>query len=204
MKIVTILFLLIIVIVSTGNIGSAYSVPKQVSSNSISLVDLLADNFNDENGGIPELDYANFTNWDVSDGTFDLIGNGSFDFFPQNGLYVDLDGSTENPGILKSKADFTLERGIYYLQFDIAGSQRGDINTVTVRLANVFSEQFTLESNEPFLTINRTIIVTEPITGHLSFELTAGGGDNVGLILDEVKLSVNLLSEILYLPHVVK
>jgi hypothetical protein len=61
-------------------------------------------------------------------GSVDLIGaNGSFDFFPGNGHYVDLDGSTgdgHNPaGQLTSVLSFG--PGSYTLSFSLGGNHRG-------------------------------------------------------------------------------
>ena len=56
------------------------------------------DDFNAENGGVGQTNYTGFANWAVQDGTVDLIGNGFFDFFPGNGLYVDVDGSSGDAG----------------------------------------------------------------------------------------------------------
>ena len=148
---------------------------------------LLDDNFDSENGGQGVFNYDNFANWDVMDGSVDLLGNGYYDFLPGNGLYVDLDGTTSDAGNLVSKTAFILEPGDYVLEFRLAGSQRGEVNTVTVTLGSVFSEEFTLESDEPFTTITRNISVLEPTIGKLSFDHS--GGDDFGLLLDNVKLT---------------
>jgi len=67
---------------------------------------LLSDNFDGENGGSPTLNYYGFKNFTVSAGSVDLIGNGYFDAYPGNGLYVDLAGSTSQYGALTSKLTF--------------------------------------------------------------------------------------------------
>ena len=61
---------------------------------------IFSDNFDGENGGVGALNYTGFANFSVSNGLVDLIGNGFFDFLPGNGLYVDLDGSTSDAGVL--------------------------------------------------------------------------------------------------------
>ena len=48
----------------------------------------------------PRLNYNSFSQFSVTNGTVDLIGNGFFDFYPSQGRYVDLDGSTGNAGLL--------------------------------------------------------------------------------------------------------
>jgi hypothetical protein len=152
---------------------------------------LLSDDFNMEHGGAGIVNYARFAHWTVSNGAVDLIGHGFYDYFPQHGLYVDLDGSTAAAGTLTSRTTFPLAPGSYTLQFSLAGSQRNDTNTATVRLGDVYVEQFTLTSNEPFRVITRTIIIGKATHGDLSFVLTAGGGDYVGLLLDDVYLVQN-------------
>lgn len=122
-------------------------------------------------------------------GTIDIIGASLFDLLPGNGNYVDLDGSGGGPGLLSSKTTFTLLPGVTYtLQFDLAGSQRGDVNTVAVGLGAAFSESFTRNSGDPFTTVTRTITVAAPTVANLTF-LNNGPGDNVGALLDRVSLS---------------
>jgi hypothetical protein len=152
---------------------------------------LLSDNFDAENGGVAgpgtsTRNYNAFANWNVIDGTVDLSGPGDFNVLPGNGLYLDLDGSTADSGILESKTTFNLPAGTYRLMFNLAGNRRGGVDRVTVTLGSVFSEAFELPSNAGFTTIVRNIVVTSATSGKLSFE--NAGGDNVGLILDAVSL----------------
>ena len=149
---------------------------------------VFSDNFDSENGGTGVLNYNAFANWTVSGGTVDLIGNGFFDFYPGNGLYIDLDGSTSSAGLLTSSPGLSLAPGTYTLQFALGGSQRGDINTVRVSLGSLFSESFTLASVDPLALITRTIVVSAPTSAALDFQNS--GGDNIGAILDNVSLSI--------------
>jgi hypothetical protein len=141
---------------------------------------VLFDDFNGENGGTGVLNYTGFTNWTVSGGTVDLIGNGYFDFFPTNGLYVDLDGSTGAAGLL---ADGPFAAGKYVLSFWLAGSQRGDTNSVLVGFGGT-SDTITLASSVPFTLYTYSFTAAAPF--QLSFH--NAGGDNVGLLLDNVTL----------------
>jgi hypothetical protein len=153
----------------------------------------LQDNFdseNSENGGVRVLNYDNFANWNVRDGSVDLIAENQF--LSGDGLLVDLDGSTEDAGVLESKATFTFKRGdTVNLSFKLAGDQRNfgsPTNSAIVSLGSLFNETFTLLPFEPLTTYTRSFSVTEAISANLSFEGT--GGDNVGLLLDDVELSV--------------
>jgi hypothetical protein len=94
---------------------------------------LLFDNFDAENGGVGQLNYFNFANFTVSNagtgGAVDLIGNGFFDFYPGNGLYVDVCGSSSQCGVLTTKTVFGA--GSYTVTLGLGGNARSSINDVT-------------------------------------------------------------------------
>lgn len=147
---------------------------------------IFADNFNSYNGGNGALNFTNFGgNWNVSAGTIDLIGNGFFDFIPGNGLYIDLDGSTNDSGLFSH--NFSLGPGTYTLQFDLAGTHRNTTDSVTVTLGALYSETFTLASNDPLTTYLRTITVVAPTNAALGFQ--DASNNNIGILLDNVSLS---------------
>ena len=105
---------------------------------------LLEDTFNTENGGVGALNYATLAHWNITNGSVDLIGNGYYDFYPGNGLYLDLDGSTGNAATLESKSIFSLAAGTYELRFDLGNSPgQANPNIAEVRIGTVFSEDFT-------------------------------------------------------------
>ncbi len=114
----------------------------------------------------------------------DLIGNGFFDFYPGNGLYVDLDGSTGQAGLMATNNTFAA--GTYNLQFDLGGSQRGDSNDVTVSLGN-YTHTFTVASSDPLVTVVVSNVTVSGPGSVLSFQ--NAGGDNVGAILDNVNVN---------------
>lgn len=167
---------LILGLSTVGMGGLAYAVPTVV----------FQDNFDGETLGI---NYTGFANWNVSNGTVDLIGNpGFFDFLPGNGRYVDMDGSTSNAGKITTKSTFTFLSGMTYeLSFDLAGNQRnGGNESVIVSVGGgLFSENFSLNQNDPFTTYTRTFI-GDGTSQTLMFEGT--GGDNIGMLLDNVQL----------------
>jgi hypothetical protein len=152
---------------------------------------IFSDNFNGENGGSEALNYTGFANWTVFlPGSVDLIGNGgTFDFYPGNGLYVDLDGSTDAGGTLTTIPSFG--PGSYVLSFNLAGSARFEVpidsNTVVVRFGGVdiSGGGFALGSSAPF-NPPQSLSFTAAAPGQISFENS--GGDNIGLILDNVVL----------------
>jgi hypothetical protein len=155
-------------------------------------VPLFGDNFNTETLA---LNYTGFANWTVSNGTVDLIGNPSFfDLQPGNGRYVDLDGSTSQAGTMTSSA-LTLTGGVTYdLTFSLAGSQRGDTNTVNYGIEfhsgsvlDVSASQ-TLASGASFGVFSLSFTPSSSTTdAHIVFHNL--GGDNIGLLLDNVAVN---------------
>ena len=165
---------------------------------------IFSDNFDGENGGVGDvLNYGGFANWAVGNGTVDLIGvGGSFDLIPLNGLYVDLDGTTNQAGIMQSTALLGLVAGTSYtLTFDLAGSQRGDSNTLTYGIETDglpgLDHSVTLGpvgSGVPFGPISLIFTPTAPIPGAF-IQFGQSGGDNIGLLMDNVALNFTPVPE---------
>lgn len=157
---------------------------------------VLSDNFNSD---------AQMLNW-TGDATFsslpgpvgegpgvastDLIGTGYFDFYPGNGNYVDLDGSsgwgnTPFAGVLVSKTAFGA--GTYTLSFDLGGNARGaPAQTTQVYLGTTLVASLTLASGAPLTLYSYTVSTSG---GPLAFE-ELGPSDQQGNILDNVTMSV--------------
>ncbi len=168
---------------------------------------LLNDDFNSENLGTGWAgNYTSFSNWIVTDGYVDLAGYGSWDFLGTGspyGVYVDLDGSNNKAGTLRSRTDFILAPGTLLLQFDLAGSQRGEYenyrdNKVNVKLGTLYDETFTPNANDLFTTYSRYINIVTATNAYLIFQNMPDGtydGDNIGALLDNVKLTVTTIPE---------
>lgn len=154
------------------------------------FVDLINDNFNSENGGVGQYNYSGFANFNVTRPSVDLLPRNANEWqIPGHGMFVDLDGSSQSGGKMESKLN-SLPAGTYQLSFDLAGSQRPDFNltdTVTVSLGSLFSTTITLPFNTPFTTFNFVINAGTATAGTLAFD--QAGGDNQGLLLDNVRLA---------------
>lgn len=156
---------------------------------------IFGDNFNTETLGT---NYNSFLNWTVTSGTVDLIGNPSFfDLLPGNGRYVDLNGTAQDPGIMRSVA-LSLVGGVTYdLIFSLAGSQRGDAPNTVIYGIDLNSDGIleqsgtqTLPSGAGFSTF--TLAFTPGVSTNLAriqFSQNDPDVDNIGLILDNVELS---------------
>jgi hypothetical protein len=142
---------------------------------------VFSDNFNSYS---PSLNWAPSANCAVTSGSVDLIGaNSGFDFFPGNGGYVDLDGTTGAPGTLQTVPSFAADN--YTLTFDLGGSARNDGSKTTVITLGSFTTSITLASTDPYQLYTLNFLTTG---GQLSFADLAGGNNNIGNVLDNVSL----------------
>ena len=157
---------------------------------------IFSDNFDGENGGVADastLNYTVFANFTVSNGSVDLIGNGYFDFLPGNGLYIDLDGSTGDAGVLTESPALALAAGSYTLSFDLAGNQRGGTDSILVKVFGSLDPNYitaigTFAAGFPFtnFSVPFQVLVADP---SVQFSFANAGGDNIGLLLDNVLLA---------------
>ena len=123
--------------------------------------------------------------WTVSDGTVDLVGAGGTDLVPGHGSYVDLDGSTLNSGLFSNSVNL-IGGTTYILSFDLAGSHRGSAETVNVNFGST-DASYSLDSTDPFSTF--ALNFTPGSDGSYSLGYLNVGGDNVGILLDNVSVS---------------
>jgi len=144
------------------------------------------ENFDAENGGTGQLNYTAFANWTVSAGSVDIIGNGFFDFYSGNGLYVDLAGSTGQAGTITS-APFAFVPGqIYTLGFTLGGNTGGPTNTVAVLLGSLVSDSLTLPPSQGLTNYSYNFSVLAPTNAALSFRNVEDG--DRGAILTNVSI----------------
>ena len=165
----------------------------------LASVTIFSDTFDSENGGVAALNYTGFANWTVSDGTVDLIGNGSWDYQPGHGLYVDMDGSTGDAGLMTSL--IPLAAGNYTLSFELAGNQLNSSTEqviVEVNFGSVFSGSYSFNQSDPFTLITENFIVNSATTAALTFE--GIGGDYIGMLLDDVSISLETSAAVIPAP----
>lgn len=153
---------------------------------------IFQDNFDLEAGaaGNSITNYSAFSNWTVSGGTVDVVANSNvwgITCTGGSGKCVDLDGSTGNAGILTSSL-LSLGAGTYSLSFDISGNQRGGgADSFTLALGGFLNESFNLAPSAPWQTVTRTFSVLGNSANSIIFN--HAGGDNIGIMLDNVSLS---------------
>jgi hypothetical protein len=136
------------------------------------------DNFDAEPDEPWIYNYDSFANWDVTEGVVDLISSGhpGFEAFTVNGMFIDLDGSSPSLGAgrMETKNIFEFLPGYTYrLEFELAGSQASwssHPNTVSVSLGDIYNQDITLDTFEPFQTFQHVFDVTSPTSAKLIFD----------------------------------
>jgi hypothetical protein len=126
------------------------------------------------------------TGWAVTQGTVDTIGDSNFfDFLPGNGRYIDLDGSTGDAGVLSKVFSFTAGTK-YTVSFDLAGNMRNAGNDIVDVNFGTTSTTYTLSSTDGFA--NHSLAFLPSISGNYVLSFGDRGADNMGALLDDVKV----------------
>jgi len=177
---------------------------------------VFSDNFDAEPvptppGWVP--DYNSFANFFVEDGTVDLLGPANPFLLTGTGNFVDLDGSTNNGGILETIPQFNFSAGsTVTLNILAAGNERGGTDTLFAgfrfftprNVDNVMLSGFTsfqepdsptqellgivsLPSNAPYQTYS--ISFHAPVSGRVTALIGTDSADNVGPLLDAVSFA---------------
>ena len=150
---------------------------------------VFSDYFDQENGGQGTLSYNGLQNWTITSGQVDLIGNGYFDVYAGNGLYLDMAG-TPNYGAIATNQTFG--PGTYTFTLDLGGSLYTSFPGVDVDAAGVrvtigsYTEDFVLPG-QVHQVFERTVTLTS--TSNISIaDLQTTGHVYIGATLLGVKL----------------
>jgi hypothetical protein len=168
-----------------------------VASSAASATIVFEDNFDSYTAGGSILNWDGGSNWNVNDGTVDLVRDVNpwgIDCLGDAGYCVDLDGSSGNAGEFTSLNLGPLSAGEYNFSFWMSGNQRsgGDwvISAVTgdQGFPLFIPMNITLDAGDDWAeyTVSFTLAaITNPV--NIFFENQ--GGDNVGAMLDDVMLA---------------
>jgi len=126
-------------------------------------------------------------NWTVTDGTIDVVGPSAFGINCGGSTKcVDLDGSSGSAGRIETELLSLSLVGSHSLSFDLSGNQRGgSSDTVQVFIGAMLLDTITLAPGAPFST-HTLLFIPSATNARIIFD--HAGGDNVGLILDNVLL----------------
>lgn len=132
--------------------------------------------------------------WSVTDGTVDIVGPGDrwgWLCAGSNNTCIDLDGSSNNAGILSKSISVTAGQ-TYTLSFDLAGNQRNhpipsSVDDVTVTFGSASQTLAGIVSAAPWQT--HSLSFTAATSGSVSLSFANAGGDNGGAVLDNVRVT---------------
>lgn len=156
---------------------------------------IFADNF--DTAGGTQLNWDGGANWSVQNGTVDLVATGDYgiDCLGNTGHCVDLDGSRRQAGELMSMNLGPLGPGEYKFSYWLSGNQRRNNTDVSfaVSLGNggilsMMTHQ--LLGSDGWQKYTQTFILTQ-VTNPVNLNFSHLGGDNVGIMLDNVQLRVS-------------
>lgn len=157
-------------------------------------VPIFFDDFLADNAGVPAENFNAFFQWTVSGGSVDLVGGvgpGQPLAPPDNpfGRFVDLGGSTGDPGLFEIRIPFAYTPGsAFNLTFRYRSTTDGQLNTGSALFAG---QAFTVSSNTAkFQEFSRTFTLDSPGLSTLAFQNLASDTDNSGLGIDRVVLSL--------------
>jgi hypothetical protein len=152
---------------------------------------IFSDDFDTTGGSF--LNWNGGANWDVMDGTVDLVANGQYSIncLGNTGHCVDMDGSTRNAGSLVSINIGPLAAGAYEFSYWLSGNQRNTAVDVVVAIAFGSGGDFTSATHslagdewQQFTQTFSLASVTDPV----QLRFNGSGSDNIGVVLDSVVL----------------
>ncbi len=190
-----------------------------LASTAQAQVRVFSDNFNTENGGISKTGYSSFVKWNTT-GNVDLVGTPNpwgISCAGGAGMCVDLDGTT-GPGGIEMKNLFTLGVGdVLRFTFDVSGSQRSDavdrlfLDFLTdgeflASYTGDFGTTSGVSTDLDGLSLGKDIAgraswttyfleLTALQAGRVGFGLSTTSRDNVGPLVDNVHVDLNVVPE---------
>lgn len=182
-----------------GGVSNAGEAGAAGTGGDSALPTLFADDFDAEQletAGQYSANYVEFAAWDVEGGSVDVtvLPNG-FIASPggygvgqvASGVVVDLNGSTQQSGVLTTKSALTFEAGVKYTLRYALGNAKNQTNAVTVSIAGLLSETRTQVSVQAFTRYESTFTPVAQVVAPLVFT-SAGASDDDGLLLDNVSI----------------
>jgi hypothetical protein len=186
----------------SGALLSATMISGALSSAGAGVI--YSDNFNSDTPGLNTTP----SGWTLTQGSVDTIGAGTpYDFYPGNGLYIDLNGSTNQYGGIE-ETTYLFGPGTYSVAFNLGSSQGGQGGVdagSTPKITDIFftdnsssTQAVSLPSTPADWTYQvLTFTLTNP--GYLVFQsatdpnIGSPANQDVGNILDNVQVSTTPL-----------
>lgn len=168
---------MMLAVVSVISMGSAAS-----------AAPIFSDDFEGEALGLNQA----LDNWTVAPGTIDVIGNGYFDFYPGNGNYLDMNGSTTQEATITTGSLGLVLGQTYRLTFNFGTNNNPGPFPVNLTFGLGSMAETIAMLSQPLPTLASAVydFVYDGSGDFLYFADTSGTpGDNGGPVIDNVSLS---------------
>jgi hypothetical protein len=167
--------------ISSLLVAAAFAVSAPASAGVV-----FSDNFNGENGGNSFLNYAGFNNFTVA-GQVDLVKSGDYGI-SCDGACVDLDGSSGPDSEDDFYLGFSFGSNLQLLNYGFNFANSGDIIVLPSHTTSGITTSSGINGAFPFTPYS--IFFTAGSAGTLKFSVGTHSADNIGPLVDAVKLSV--------------
>ena len=129
------------------------------------------------------------TNWDVTDGTIDVIGGPPefFNFYPGNGNYIDMDGSTGDAGRMTTNEIFSFVTGVVYRLYFTMGQNGQSTETLNFGF-DFLANSITNVGGIAGAMIDQYVDFSVAANTSSALYFEGVGFDNQGMIVDNVIL----------------
>lgn len=143
--------------------------------------------FDDFEADTPATNQGTLVNWNVTRAAVDVVANGQFGL-TGDGNFLDMDGSASSAGKIETKSSFNMVDGQQYLlTFRISGNQRNSApDTMNLSIGSLSGSVLNVNSTVPWSLVGFGWTQAGDMTDVIEFDHL--GGDNIGLLLDDVKL----------------
>jgi hypothetical protein len=127
------------------------------------------------------------TGWSVTNGTVDIGNANEWTSYPTkyDGTVIDLDGSTRQSGLL-AYSQYLEESKEYRLTYSIAGNWRDEQADTLKVVFGGSSETFSVSPSQLFE--QKSLSFRPATSGIYAIQFQNGGGDDIGILLDEVNI----------------
>jgi hypothetical protein len=152
-----------------------------------------------QTGELYTFNHLSFEQWNVVAGNVDItvLPNGYIDHHggygsgePASGTVVDLNGSSNELGVLESKLELELQANLSYTLSYSLGNARPETNVVLVSLSGLVSATHSQPTTAAFTKYQQTFTPVTTVLAKLRFE-SQGNADQDGLLLDNVTITQN-------------
>lgn len=173
-------------------VATLAALPVGANATTVIFFDDFAAEVANASGTVATTNFTGLVNWTITDGAVDLFTNGGFGLPCGSAGCLDLDGSTSNAVTMNTNSAFAFVAGsIYDIAINISGKNGSNAETLSFGLTGTtLSRTFTMPTGDTAARIE-TLSFTAASDFSASLFIDHFGGDNRGILLDSVTVSLD-------------